>query len=36
MIFEYTYFLWVKLSIGSDDYVNVDIFAYFKIIKERD
>lgn len=33
MIFEYTYFLWVKLSIGSDDYVNVDIFAYFKIIK---
>lgn len=27
------YFLWVKLSIGSDDYVNVDIFAYFKIIK---
>lgn len=30
---EYAYFLWVKLSIGCDDYVNVDIFAYFKIIK---
>lgn len=29
------YFLWVKLSIDSDDYVNVDIFAYFKIIKRK-
>lgn len=35
MIFENTYFLWVKLSIGSDDYVNVDIFAYFKIIETK-
>lgn len=33
MIFEYVYFFWVKLFIGCDDYVNVDIFVYFKIIK---
>lgn len=31
--FNMKIFLWVKLSIGCDDYVNVDIFAYFKIIK---
>lgn len=35
MIFEYIYFFWVKLFIGSDDYVNVDIFVYFKIIKRK-
>lgn len=31
--FNMKIFLWVKLSIGCDDYVNVDILAYFKIIK---